>query len=64
MAKQIFRPGDRSPVSAQMKVVGPRGGVSGKEITTVKGKVLPPGPVPGVTYRIADRTNNTSGKGR
>ncbi len=63
MGKQL-RPGNKSPVSAQMTVVGPRGGVSGKEITAVKGKPLPPGPVPGTTYRIGDRTNNKSGKGK
>ena len=64
MAKEPLRPGHRSPVSAQLKVVGPRGGVSGREITSIKGKTLPPGPVPGTTYRITDRTNNKSGKGK
>ena len=62
--QQPLKPGMTSPVSAQLKVVGPRGGVSGKEITAVKGKTLPPGPVPGVTYKITDRTNNKSGRGR
>lgn len=64
MAKQPLRPGSRSPVSGQLKVVGPRGGVSGKEITSIKGRTLPPSPAPGVTYKVTDPTNNKSGKRR
>ena len=64
MARKNLTPGTPAPASAQYKVVGPRGGVSGKEITGVKGKPLPPTSSPGSTYRIADRTNNKSGKGR
>ena len=62
--QQPLKPGMTSPISAQMKVVGPRGGVSGREITVVKGKTLPPAPAPGVTYKVTDPTNNKSGRRR
>lgn len=64
MAKQPLRPGMTTPASAQYKVVGPRGGDTGKEITGVKGKPLPPAQSPGVTYKVADRTHNKSGQGK
>lgn len=64
MAKQPLRPGTPAPASAQYKVIGPRGGESGKEITGVKGKPLPPSATPGGGYRIADRTHNKSGQGK
>lgn len=64
MAKQPLRPGTPAPASAQYLVVGPRGGISGQEITGVKGKPLPPTPAAGGTYRIADRTHNKSGRGK
>lgn len=62
MAKQRLRPGTPAPASAQYKVVGPRGGLSGKEITSIKGKRLPPSPRAGVTYKLTDRTHNKSGQ--
>ena len=58
-----LKPGKRAPVSAQYRTIGPRGG-KGPEITGVKGKTLPPTPVPGSRYRIADRTQNKSGRGK
>ena len=64
MAKEMLRPGMRAPASAQYEVVGPDGDVSGKEITGVKGKPLPPGAVARVTYRIVDRTHNQAGLGK
>lgn len=64
MAKRNLTPGTPAPASAQYLVVGPRGGVSGKEITAVKGKPLPPTAAPGGTYQVADRTRNKSGQGR
>jgi hypothetical protein len=64
MARQPLRPGTPAPASAQYKVVGPRGGQSGKEITSIKGKPLPPAPQSGVTYKLTDRTHNKSGLGK
>ena len=62
MAKQL-RPGTRAPASGQYKPVGPRGGVRDTEITSVKGKPLPPAPAPGTTYKLVDRTKNKAGQG-
>lgn len=55
-----LKPGHPAPVSAQYQQIGPRGG-QGPEVTVSKGKTLPPAPK-GSTYRIADRTNNKSGR--
>jgi hypothetical protein len=56
-----LRPGDKAPNSGQYEQVGPRGG-KGKEVTSVKGEPLPPGPK-GTTYKLTDRTKNKSGRG-
>ncbi len=60
--KTIGKPGQKSPVSGQAIVVGPKGG-QGKEVTVVKGKPLPPTEKPNSHYDIVDRTKNKSGKG-
>lgn len=57
MAK-TFKPGEKVPVSAQYSKIGPRGGKTNKEITGVKGKIFPPAPKHGVTYKLADRTKH------
>jgi len=62
MKKKRFKPGTPAPVSAQYQQIGPRGG-AGKEVTVPKGKVLPPTPTRGGTYKIVDRTKNKSGRG-
>lgn len=64
MAGRKLTPGTRAPVSAQYEIIGPRGGRTGVERTVVRGEPLPPTPNPGEKYRIADRTNNGSGKGK
>lgn len=64
MANQPLKPGTPAPASGQYERVGPRGGGSGKEVTGVKGKPLPPTPAPGGGYRIVDRTKNKSGRGK
>jgi len=53
-----LKPGSATPVSGQYAVVGPRGGISGKEITGVKGKPLPPTPTPGGGYKLVDKTKH------
>ncbi|WP_144498075.1 hypothetical protein [Bacillus paralicheniformis] len=53
-----LRPGDKSPVSGQYEVVGPRGGSRNREITSVKGKPLPPTQNPNESYRLVDRTKH------
>ncbi|GHO51449.1 hypothetical protein [Ktedonospora formicarum] len=64
MAKQSYKSGQIAPASAQMVLVGPRGGKTSHEITAVKGKRLPPTPQKGQSYQIADRTKNDAGKGK
>jgi hypothetical protein len=61
MAKTL-KPGEAVPVSGQYAVLGPRGGDTGKEVTGVKGKPLPPTPEAGQSYRLVDRTKRTSGR--
>jgi hypothetical protein len=51
-----LKPGVKAPVSGQYKIVGPRGGDTGLERTGVKGKVLPPPPEAGQTYKLTDKT--------
>ena len=62
MADKPLRPGSTAPHSGQYQQVGPRGG-KGKEVTSVKGEPLPPGPS-GTTYKLVDPTKNKSGRGR
>jgi hypothetical protein len=64
MTKHTFKPGEKAPASGQYGVHGPRGGDTGKEITGVKGKTLPPTEKPGQTYTLDDRTDNNAGKGK
>jgi hypothetical protein len=64
MSNKKLTPGTKAPVSAQYEIIGPRGGRTGVERTVVRGEPLPPTPNRGETFRIADRTNNRSGKGK
>ena len=61
---KTYKPGESAPASGQYEIVGMRGGKSGVERTVVRGETLPPTPKPGLTYRVADRTRNKSGRGR
>ena len=61
MAKNI-KPGQDAPRSGQYKVVGPRGGETGAEVTLVKGKPAPPTHSPGGSYKLTDPTKHKSGK--
>jgi hypothetical protein len=42
MAKQIYKPGQKTPFSGQYPIIGPRGGNTGDEVTSIKGRPLPP----------------------
>lgn len=57
-----YKPGEKAPASGQYEVVGPRGGKTGKEITSTKGNVLPPSDKSGQSYKLVDGTKNKSGK--
>lgn len=56
--KNRFKPGQNVPRSGQYEIIGPRGGETGKEITGVKGKPLPPSIKPGITYKLVDKTKH------
>lgn len=58
MADKILKPGEETPVSGQYERVGPRGGSTGAEVTSVEGKPLPPTPNAGEGYRLVDRTKH------
>ena len=60
MAKRLT-PGTPAPSSGQYVEVGPRGGKK-KEITSIKGKQLPPTEKPNSTFKLVDATKNKSGK--
>lgn len=57
-----LKPGNKAPASGQYEVVGPRGGKTNKEVTSVKNEPLPPTQKPGQTYNLVDPTKNKSGK--
>lgn len=55
----ILTPGEKSPISAQGREVGPRGGNPSKtEVTIVKGKTVPPTSAPGRRIEIIDPTKH------
>lgn len=53
-----IKPGTPAKVSGQYEQVGPRGGRTGHEVTTVKGKPLPPTPQAGMGYVLVDPTKH------
>jgi len=63
MAKTL-KPGENAPVSGLYELIGPRGGRTGKERTVARGEVLPPPPKAGMSYRIAERAANKSGRNK
>jgi hypothetical protein len=63
MSKQPLKPGQITPASGQYVVVGPRGGSTGDEITSVQGHPLPPTAKPGQGFVLVDPTHNGSGDG-
>jgi len=56
--KTVFKPGEITKRSGQYEIIGPRGGKTGEEVTSVKGKPLPPTRKPGITYRLSDPTKH------
>ena len=55
-----LKPGEKAPASGQYQEIGPRGG-EGHEVTSVKGKPLPPTTKPGSSYKLVDPSKNKSG---
>lgn len=58
MSKKGLSPGTPTPKSGQYGVVGPRGGNTNREITSIEGKPLPPGQRTGETYVLNDPTKH------
>jgi hypothetical protein len=58
MAQQLQKPGQPAEASGQYEIIGPRGGETGVEITSTKGKPLPPTPEAGQQYKLVDRTKH------
>jgi len=56
MNKHTFKPGQTVPVSGQYGLVGPRGGVTKQEVTSIKGKIFPPTPKKNEVYKLVDET--------
>lgn len=55
---KTLKPGQQVPKSGQYERIGPRGGKTGEEVTGVRGKILPPTPKPGSTYKLVDATKH------
>lgn len=49
--------GTRAPASGQYEVRGPRGGATGREVTAIKGKPLPPAEK-GQSFVLTDKTKH------
>lgn len=58
MAAKSYRPGQTAPHSGQYKIVGPRGGDTGRERTVVRGEPLPPTPKSGQKFVLVDPTKH------
>ncbi|KKQ94034.1 MAG: hypothetical protein UT20_C0041G0002 [Candidatus Levybacteria bacterium GW2011_GWA1_39_11] len=56
--KPKLRSGQTVPRSGQYEIIGPRGGKTGEEITSVKGKPLPPTLKAGFSYKLTDPTKH------
>jgi hypothetical protein len=56
MIKSKLKPGKKVPISGQYEIFGPKGGGTGQEITSVKGKRLPATRKPGQQYILVDPT--------
>jgi hypothetical protein len=62
MSANVYKPGQSAPGSGQYEQVGPRGGSTGHEITSIAGRPLPPTSKPGQGYVFVDPSKNGSGK--
>lgn len=58
------KPGRPAPASGLYDVIGPRGGDTGKQVTSVEGHPLPPTPKPGQSYKLVRPAKNGAGKGK
>ncbi len=61
---KTFKPGQISPFSGEAKVIGPRGGETGHEVTVDRGERFPPTPKAGEEYKVSRRAHNKAGHGK
>jgi hypothetical protein len=57
-----YKPCQKTPVSGQYGVVGPKGGKTGSEVTVTKGEALPPTPKPSQGFVLVDKTKHKCDK--
>ena len=57
-SKKTYKPGEKVPHSGQAKIIGPRGGRTGNEVTVTQGEPFPPTPQKGQKYIIVDPTKH------
>lgn len=55
---KLYKPGEKVPRSGQYEIVGPRGGASGEERTSVRYEPFPPTPKTGQKYKLVDPTKH------
>jgi hypothetical protein len=60
--QRVYKPGEKAPVSGEYEIIGPRGGDTGKERTSIQGERLPPTPKPGQGYVVHRPAHNGAGK--
>ena len=58
------KPGTPAPASGLYDIVGPRGGDTGQQRTSVERHPLPPTPQPGQSYRLRTPARNGAGSGQ
>jgi hypothetical protein len=63
-SNENIKPGEPAPASGFYDELGPRGGDTGKQVTSIAGHRLPPTSQPGHTYKLVDPADNGAGKGK
>ena len=59
---ETYKPGTPAPESGIYEQVGPRGGRTGEQADSTKGKPLPPTESPDMAWRLVRRAHHTGGK--
>jgi len=55
---KTYNPGQKAKDSGQYRILGPKGGDTGKERTVVKNEPFPPTPKAGQHYKLVDKTKH------
>jgi hypothetical protein len=62
MARKGLTPGTETPRSGLYDKIGPRGGDTGEQVSSTKGKPLPPTDKTGETWKLTKPAHHKSGK--